>query len=1377
MKTYRISKILGWGLATGLVFALGAAILLPTPSAAQPSEMEWTTVTTPSEEDGVIVPGSDIFSYCFGPDGDTIYALGAIKGAHDTNNPGGWEEWETSPGGGNAIGLTGSFAILGGEFILDKISDELADFEGEFDGVVCGELGGDFTAILEIELSEFDGTAAIFGTIDDGELEFEGKLYTTSGTMPDSTVYPVDGTTELNPVISIENWMVANTDVNLGGVTIEFGYWDQPRVWKSTDGGETWADITSNIQDVAPGPYIQFLYGGVACSPEDEDWVAICGGIFHPDFSMASGPLLPKWDGIPAVVASQDGGDTFTYGGDMVDPDASSMMWQVYTLDVAPEMDDIINVAVGGIATIVSGGLPVTPSSTSPFGSIFRLQAGAWLSADWEDTTTYDGWDDFLTGCPSAPITMGVQDIEYSGNWLDDGAIVAMTVDQCLTPYLQSGIWDEDGGAWNGEGGFSDAVEISDDGEGLLALPGVRSMGVALPQDYDGTDSNAQMGIVYVNAYNIVTELVGGNVFHIVGDDVSIRCSPSGDPLLASVDFHGDSDTGKAMLGTYIDWKNISGEDEGYPRPWESCEGVAVYFTEEIDLCCPEWESACKDPSGPYMALVSYTPDGDKAYAVTSGTLDFDWFDMGPWYMEDYWAGWADESAFSVSLDDGYSWNQLGLIDTDIDFISDVQVCPDCETVYMSTINNMEGMSCTSDAYPLGGWIQHPTDVDTYGFCSYESTAGWVEVCDNEYEFDCDESAGDTTDIYQTAECDSIWRSEIDGHGNIGDAWQRVYHGNFSDTPSYPLDPAYQDPILLRLPCDETEDCCTLYMADHDSNNLWYTQDCGQCWTKAPATKLDIQDVAVESENIVYVLDDEGFVSVSTSYGRRPTAGTDTGIETGHSISACCEEGLVVVGGMEGGPVAYSEDGAESFSLTDDLPDDAEGPVHVACDHLCDGIFYAAVSGVGIYRGDLSDDSFTDLNAMPYNYYGLVVGKSDGTLYAATDQISVDTKTGEDLCDTILEPGDSAIDAIYSGVARNLTPCDTACCGEEDWDYLYAGLGSESCTLDTVTTIWPSEHFNTEPTALRICGCATIATNSVLWAIDFEHYDLSDGSDGTLWWYEDCAAKKGPVLSSPTNGTVINCDPCSCHPVPFTLKWVRDCQACSYDIEIMDEDGNVIADWEDEYIEGEPPELHVTGSDLALLAECGMNYTWHVRIADTETGECVKSPWSDTWTFTVAAGDATALQLISPNPLKAGENLIVLTSVPFSWTSVQNATSYSIVISPNSDLSSALASADVTGTAYTYTGTLDYGTTYYWQVISFIDGTILNESIIGAFTTILEAEEPPPSVIVEEQAPPQINIPPAQQITPTWIYAIIGIGCALAVVVIVLIVRTRQKTS
>jgi len=55
-----------------------------------------------------------------------------------------------------------------------------------------------------------------------------------------------------------------------------------------------------------------------------------------------------------------------------------------------------------------------------------------------------------------------------------------------------------------------------------------------------------------------------------------------------------------------------------------------------------------------------------------------------------------------------------------------------------------------------------------------------------------------------------------------------------------------------------------------------------------------------------------------------------------------------------------------------------------------------------------------------------------------------------------------------------------------------------------------------------------------------------------------------------------------------------------------------------------------------------------------------------------------------------------------------------------------------------------------------------------------EPVTPPPPVIVEPTPAPVLSIPPAEQITPTWIYAVIGIGAALVVVVIVLIVRTRR---
>jgi hypothetical protein len=77
-------------------------------------------------------------------------------------------------------------------------------------------------------------------------------------------------------------------------------------------------------------------------------------------------------------------------------------------------------------------------------------------------------------------------------------------------------------------------------------------------------------------------------------------------------------------------------------------------------------------------------------------------------------------------------------------------------------------------------------------------------------------------------------------------------------------------------------------------------------------------------------------------------------------------------------------------------------------------------------------------------------------------------------------------------------------------------------------------------------------------------------------------------------------------------------------------------------------------------------------------------------------------------------------------------------------------------------------------MIAWQDGTRLTTSSIGVFNTMAAPVAPTPPVVVEEAPAPVINIPAAQKITPTLIYAIIGIGCALAVVVIVLIVRSKR---
>jgi hypothetical protein len=331
------------------------------------------------------------------------------------------------------------------------------------------------------------------------------------------------------------------------------------------------------------------------------------------------------------------------------------------------------------------------------------------------------------------------------------------------------------------------------------------------------------------------------------------------------------------------------------------------------------------------------------------------------------------------------------------------------------------------------------------------------------------------------------------------------------------------------------------------------------------------------------------------------------------------------------------------------------------------------------------------------------------------------------------------------------------------------------------------EDFEATPDALKICGCLTADTNSKLFALDdgWSDYDMIDGIDGALWTFEDCYAKKGPELTSPEDGAVIPADPCSCYSVPFTLTWDTLCDACYYEIQFaLDEDftmligvnGLTVDQLAFTEIIGDVPSFSIIGGPAGELS-CEQTYYWRVRASEAATGQVIHSWWADGYFSVAPSVQSGIIELVAPAPGATG---VGTKNVGFSWDLLAEADEFDWVLDDNYDFSSPVESkTGLDDTTYECTKTLEYGTTYYWQVTAYNDGAEISDSAVGTFTTAAQGEFccPQCGLCFDTQAELQDHIDemhPAQPATPFWVWVVIGIGAALVIVVIVLIFRTRR---
>jgi len=217
------------------------------------------------------------------------------------------------------------------------------------------------------------------------------------------------------------------------------------RLWKSEDGGATWADITKNvmeaIRDEAYGSdqskswtdmvaWFNFLTAAMY----DENFIALgayLGNITDPD----------NWTQV--VLVSEDGGEEFGLlpyrpGVGLQDNSAGTNLTDIFGINVSPgEVDGVRNIAVGGTEDPDRSVAKGEGATGDEEGRVYRYRTGGLIG----------GWEDAGTGKPDWIACSAVTWVYFSGAFSDDHTIVAITHNSTKAgapnddSYFQTGTW------------------------------------------------------------------------------------------------------------------------------------------------------------------------------------------------------------------------------------------------------------------------------------------------------------------------------------------------------------------------------------------------------------------------------------------------------------------------------------------------------------------------------------------------------------------------------------------------------------------------------------------------------------------------------------------------------------------------------------------------------------------------------------------------------------------------------------------------------------------------------------------------------------------------------------------------------------------------
>ena len=292
-----------------------------------------------------------------------------------------------------------------------------------------------------------------------------------------------------------------------------------------------------------------------------------------------------------------------------------------------------------------------------------------------------------------------VMSLKFSPNYSNDNILVAV-FSNALGTYLIAGCHDAVANITNWEAIYQQGpIEITTDGAGNSPKAHqIVSADLALPSGYLGRIPEARRYFVSVDC-----PFTSAGIYRFddyAGCQIMIATASK---RISSIAYHGSLSSGKLLAGEVFG---------------TMCSGtVMTWFTDTPFACTiPCWYPAIKPPTGGAgtddcigtsygNARVAWSQDGAIAFIGTASTGDLI---AGVNWTAAYLAGRAlDESAFSSSINNGKTWSQISLIDTQISRLSDIAPVPDCSKVFLASINDNAGCSgfdsvWLSKSEPLG---------------------------------------------------------------------------------------------------------------------------------------------------------------------------------------------------------------------------------------------------------------------------------------------------------------------------------------------------------------------------------------------------------------------------------------------------------------------------------------------------------------------------------------------------------------------------------------------------------------------------------------------------------------------------------------------------